>query len=131
MRSQWDFCELSVLSHCIYCCILIASGILSWCICSVGLNLANETGVSPLWVERKRLKFTTMGSVCCCLHVEDFEDYMNPNSSVYRNCTCLGCFIQHFLNVVCFMHLLISLVFHLRLTFFNVSLTVCYKLMLP
>ncbi|KAH9676085.1 E3 ubiquitin-protein ligase [Citrus sinensis] len=40
-----------------------------------------------------------MGSVCCCFHVEDFEDYMNPNSSVYRNCMCLSCFIQHVLNV--------------------------------
>ncbi|KAJ4707240.1 E3 ubiquitin-protein ligase [Melia azedarach] len=40
-----------------------------------------------------------MGSVCCCLHVEDFEDYMNPNSSVYRNCMCLSCFVQNFVNV--------------------------------
>lgn len=41
-----------------------------------------------------------MGAVCCCLSVEDFEDYVNPNSSVYRNCTCLSCFIQSFLNAV-------------------------------
>ncbi|KAH7532787.1 hypothetical protein FEM48_Zijuj04G0059200 [Ziziphus jujuba var. spinosa] len=40
-----------------------------------------------------------MGSVCCCLNVQDFEDYMNPNSSVYRNCICLSCFIQNVLNV--------------------------------
>ncbi|KAI4346733.1 hypothetical protein L6164_007605 [Bauhinia variegata] len=40
-----------------------------------------------------------MGSVCCCLNVDDFEDYVNPNSSVYRNCACLSCFIQNFLNV--------------------------------
>ncbi|KAJ7974271.1 E3 ubiquitin-protein ligase [Quillaja saponaria] len=40
-----------------------------------------------------------MGSVCCCLRVEDFEDYVNPNSSVYRNCACLSCFVQNFLNV--------------------------------
>lgn len=39
-----------------------------------------------------------MGAVCCCLSVDDFEDYVNPNSSVYRNCTCLSCFIQSFLN---------------------------------
>lgn len=90
----------------------------------MGLDLANETGLSPLRVERKILKFTTMGSVCCCFHVEDFEDYMNPNSSVYRNCMCLSCFIQHVLNVVCLMHLLLSLVFRLRFTFFNGSLTV-------
>ncbi|XVE78581.1 hypothetical protein DITRI_Ditri13aG0157500 [Diplodiscus trichospermus] len=40
-----------------------------------------------------------MGSVCCCLHAEDFEDYMNPNSNVYRNCACLSCFVQNFLHV--------------------------------
>ncbi|KAJ9147480.1 hypothetical protein P3X46_029637 [Hevea brasiliensis] len=40
-----------------------------------------------------------MGSVCCCLHVEDFEDYMNPNSGLYRNCMCLSCFVQNFLHV--------------------------------
>ncbi|KAL5739306.1 hypothetical protein ACOSP7_028224 [Xanthoceras sorbifolium] len=40
-----------------------------------------------------------MGSVCCCLRVEDFEDYLNPNSSVYRNCMCLSCFVQNFVNV--------------------------------
>ncbi|XP_065854972.1 E3 ubiquitin-protein ligase At3g02290-like [Euphorbia lathyris] len=40
-----------------------------------------------------------MGAVCCCLHPEDFEDYMNPNSSVYRNCMCLSCFLQNFLHV--------------------------------
>ncbi|GMN57560.1 hypothetical protein TIFTF001_026674 [Ficus carica] len=40
-----------------------------------------------------------MGAVCCCLSVEDFEDYVNPNSSVYRNCICLSCFLQNFINV--------------------------------
>ncbi|KAG6777576.1 hypothetical protein POTOM_017401 [Populus tomentosa] len=40
-----------------------------------------------------------MGSVCCCLRAEDFEDYMNPENSVYRNCMCLGCFVQNFLHV--------------------------------
>ncbi|XP_042502185.1 E3 ubiquitin-protein ligase At3g02290-like isoform X2 [Macadamia integrifolia] len=39
-----------------------------------------------------------MGSVCCCLQVEDFEEYVNPNSSVYRNCICLRCFVRNFLN---------------------------------
>ncbi|XP_010257945.1 PREDICTED: E3 ubiquitin-protein ligase At3g02290-like isoform X1 [Nelumbo nucifera] len=38
-----------------------------------------------------------MGSVCCCLHVEDFEEYVNP--SVRRNCICLRCFVQNFFNV--------------------------------
>nr|XP_043632900.1 E3 ubiquitin-protein ligase At3g02290-like [Erigeron canadensis]XP_043632901.1 E3 ubiquitin-protein ligase At3g02290-like [Erigeron canadensis] len=37
-----------------------------------------------------------MGGVCCCLHY-DCEDYVNPNSSVYRNCICLRCFLQNFL----------------------------------
>ncbi|KAJ0099394.1 hypothetical protein Patl1_21633 [Pistacia atlantica] len=40
-----------------------------------------------------------MGSVCCCLSVEDLEDYLNPNSSVYRNCMCLNCFVQNFVHV--------------------------------
>ncbi|OIV90203.1 hypothetical protein TanjilG_01399 [Lupinus angustifolius] len=30
---------------------------------------------------------------------DDFEDYVNPNSSVYRNCVCLSCFIQNLLAV--------------------------------
>ncbi|KAJ7971121.1 E3 ubiquitin-protein ligase [Quillaja saponaria] len=40
-----------------------------------------------------------MGSVCCCLNVDDFEDYVNPSSSVNRNCICLSCFVQNFLNM--------------------------------
>ncbi|KAE9605022.1 hypothetical protein Lal_00036842 [Lupinus albus] len=40
-----------------------------------------------------------MGSVCGCFRDDDFEDYMNPSSSVYRNCLCLGCFMQSLLNV--------------------------------
>ncbi|XP_022635770.1 E3 ubiquitin-protein ligase At3g02290-like isoform X3 [Vigna radiata var. radiata] len=40
-----------------------------------------------------------MGSVCCCFNVNDVEDYLNPNSPVYRNCMCFGCFIQYFLTV--------------------------------
>ncbi|KAA8547878.1 hypothetical protein F0562_004307 [Nyssa sinensis] len=39
-----------------------------------------------------------MGAVCCCLH-EDREDYVNPNSSIYRHCVCLRCFLQNFLHV--------------------------------
>uniref|UniRef100_A0A2P2K8D7 Uncharacterized protein MANES_01G103500 n=1 Tax=Rhizophora mucronata TaxID=61149 RepID=A0A2P2K8D7_RHIMU len=42
-----------------------------------------------------------MGAVCCCLSTQDIEDYMNPNSSVYRNCMCLSCFVQNFLHMVC------------------------------
>ncbi|KAK7273285.1 hypothetical protein RIF29_14334 [Crotalaria pallida] len=40
-----------------------------------------------------------MGSVCCCLNVDDFEDYANPNNPVFRNCVCLGYFMQNLLNV--------------------------------
>ncbi|KAG4911769.1 hypothetical protein JHK82_052369 [Glycine max] len=40
-----------------------------------------------------------MGSVCCCLSFDDFEDYVNPNSPVYRNCVCLSCLIQNLLSV--------------------------------
>lgn len=40
-----------------------------------------------------------MGSACCCLQTGDFEDYMNPSSSVYRNCICLSCFVQNLLSV--------------------------------
>ncbi|KAF5735625.1 E3 ubiquitin-protein ligase [Tripterygium wilfordii] len=40
-----------------------------------------------------------MGSVCCCLHFEDIEEYMNPSSPVYRNCMCLRCFVQNFLSM--------------------------------
>ncbi|XAR71321.1 hypothetical protein NMG60_11028526 [Bertholletia excelsa] len=39
-----------------------------------------------------------MGSVCCCLR-EDCEEYVNPSSSVYRNCVCLRCFLQNVLHV--------------------------------
>ncbi|XP_052197574.1 E3 ubiquitin-protein ligase At3g02290-like [Diospyros lotus] len=39
-----------------------------------------------------------MGSVCCCLRA-DYEDYSNPNSSVYRNCICLRGFLHNFLHM--------------------------------
>ncbi|KAL2528581.1 RING/U-box superfamily protein [Forsythia ovata] len=39
-----------------------------------------------------------MGGVCCCLR-DECEDLTNPNSSVYRNCICLRCFVQNFLAV--------------------------------
>ncbi|KAK1297249.1 E3 ubiquitin-protein ligase [Acorus calamus] len=34
-----------------------------------------------------------MGSVCCCLRVDDIDEMNNP---VYRHCICLRCFIQPF-----------------------------------
>ncbi|XP_038696662.1 E3 ubiquitin-protein ligase At3g02290-like [Tripterygium wilfordii] len=40
-----------------------------------------------------------MGAVCCCLHFEDLEEYMDPNSSVYRNSMCHRCFVQNFLSL--------------------------------
>lgn len=39
-----------------------------------------------------------MGSVCCCLE-DDFADFANPNSSVYRNCLCLRRYLQNFLQL--------------------------------
>ncbi|KAK6128782.1 hypothetical protein DH2020_037488 [Rehmannia glutinosa] len=39
-----------------------------------------------------------MGAACCCLR-DEWEDFANPNSSIYRNCICLHCFIQSFLHV--------------------------------
>ncbi|XP_027928261.1 E3 ubiquitin-protein ligase At3g02290-like [Vigna unguiculata] len=40
-----------------------------------------------------------MGSVCSCFNVNDVEDYLNPNNHVYRNCTCVSCFVQYFFTV--------------------------------
>lgn len=53
-----------------------------------------------------------MGAVCCCLRAEDFEDYVNPNSSIYRNCTCLSCLVQNFVHVVYFIVLAASFYFY-------------------
>lgn len=39
-----------------------------------------------------------MGAVCCCLR-DECEDFANPNSSIYRNCICLRCFVQNFLHM--------------------------------
>ncbi|KAH6774623.1 RING/U-box superfamily protein [Perilla frutescens var. frutescens] len=39
-----------------------------------------------------------MGATCCCLR-DEFEDFANPNSSIYRNCTCLDCFFQNFVHM--------------------------------
>lgn len=62
-----------------------------------------------------------MGSVCCCLRVEDFEDYMNPNSPVYRNCLCLGCIVQNFVNVVCPMVVIVKPCSNLSYSFIKIS----------
>ncbi|OVA11005.1 zinc finger protein [Macleaya cordata] len=35
-----------------------------------------------------------MGALCCCLRVEDLDEYVNPNSSFYRTCICLRCFVN-------------------------------------
>ncbi|KAK9683103.1 hypothetical protein RND81_10G116700 [Saponaria officinalis] len=42
---------------------------------------------------------TIMGAVCSCLHMEDFEDYVNRNSAIYRNCVCLNCLLQNFFHM--------------------------------
>ncbi|PIN06363.1 putative E3 ubiquitin ligase [Handroanthus impetiginosus] len=39
-----------------------------------------------------------MGAACCCLR-DDYPDFANPNSSIYRNCICLHCFIQNLLHM--------------------------------
>ncbi|KAK4409805.1 E3 ubiquitin-protein ligase [Sesamum angolense] len=39
-----------------------------------------------------------MGAACCCLR-DDWEEFANPNTSIYRNCICLHCFIQNFVHV--------------------------------
>lgn len=41
-----------------------------------------------------------MGAACCCLR-DDCEDFANLNSSIYRNCICLRCFVQNFVHMVC------------------------------
>ena len=50
---------------------------------------------------KKKITAGKMGAVCCCLNNDDLEEYVNPTSAVYRNCTCLSCFVQKLLNVVC------------------------------
>lgn len=59
----------------------------------------NKIGELFWWILSEKSEAGIMGAVCCCLSVEDFEDYVNPNSSVYRNCICLSCFLQNFINV--------------------------------
>ncbi|XP_010936434.1 E3 ubiquitin-protein ligase At3g02290 isoform X1 [Elaeis guineensis] len=39
-----------------------------------------------------------MGSVCSCLHIEDFEGYTHANASVYRQCICLRCLAQQLIH---------------------------------
>lgn len=41
-----------------------------------------------------------MGCVSSCFRVEDIDEYMNPSSSVYRNCPCIRCLAHNFLNLV-------------------------------
>ncbi|KAL8161870.1 hypothetical protein V2J09_013359 [Rumex salicifolius] len=45
------------------------------------------------------LASTIMGSACCSLRSEDFEDYINRSCFVHCNCICLNCFLQNFLHV--------------------------------
>ncbi|KAG6424017.1 hypothetical protein SASPL_114426 [Salvia splendens] len=37
-----------------------------------------------------------MGAACCCIR-DDWDDFANPNNSIYRNCLCPHCFVQNFL----------------------------------
>lgn len=50
-----------------------------------------------------------MGCVSSCFRVEDIDEYMNPNSSVYRNCPCIRCLAHNFLNLVRSSHCLVQL----------------------
>lgn len=90
------FYECSVLSHvkfiCPYCRLRILV-ILCYCLWELRDFSRNTTN---------KKEISNMGSVCCCLHVEDFEEYLHPNSSIYRRCICLRCFIQQFVTAVCF-----------------------------
>ncbi|KAG7611166.1 Zinc finger RING-type [Arabidopsis suecica] len=40
-----------------------------------------------------------MGAFCCCFQVDLFESYVNPNTSMTRNCPCLNCFLQSFMDL--------------------------------
>lgn len=61
----------------------------------------------------------TMGAACCCFR-EECEDFTNPNSSIYRNCICLRCFVQNFLHMVqCFSFSCLQLLAHGTLCVFN------------
>lgn len=39
-----------------------------------------------------------MGSLCCCFHAGELEEYANPNNPVYQNCLCLRCLVQNCLS---------------------------------
>lgn len=60
-----------------------------------------------------------MGAACCCLR-DDWEDFANPNNSIYRNCICLQCFVQNFMYLVwvllrwCLIRKTISIFFPLK-----------------
>ncbi|KAB5516505.1 hypothetical protein DKX38_027153 [Salix brachista] len=87
-----NFYELRVLSHSLF----IVQENTSRCIWPVALIFVGD--IRELAVESE-IGTNTMGSVCCCLHADDFEDYMNPETSVYRNCICLNSFVQNFVYV--------------------------------
>ena len=74
---------------------------------------------------KKETEAGTMGSVCCCLNADEFEDYVNPNSSVYRNCPCLSCFVQNVLNVVYLYYLKYSLFYPIIFLFREINLLPC------
>ncbi|PIA43332.1 hypothetical protein AQUCO_01900004v1 [Aquilegia coerulea] len=40
-----------------------------------------------------------MGSVCGCLHVDDIEEYANPDNPAYQNCICIRCLLQNCITV--------------------------------
>ncbi|ESQ47138.1 hypothetical protein EUTSA_v10027926mg [Eutrema salsugineum] len=40
-----------------------------------------------------------MGALCCCFQVDLFESYVNPNTSMSRNCPCLNCFLHNVMGL--------------------------------
>ncbi|KAL2896269.1 hypothetical protein RDABS01_038053 [Bienertia sinuspersici] len=60
-------------------------------------------------MERGETLAAIMGAICSCLRVEDIEDYVNRNSSFYRNCVCLSCFLQNFFHMTALLLTCIAL----------------------
>ncbi|KAK2634753.1 hypothetical protein Ddye_029545 [Dipteronia dyeriana] len=39
-----------------------------------------------------------MGSFCCCLCVDEYEEYTHPSNAIYRHCICLRFFFHQLLS---------------------------------
>ncbi|CAD5333428.1 unnamed protein product [Arabidopsis thaliana] len=60
--------------------------------CEIGFPLSFS-------VKFESIDFEDMGAFCCCFQVDLFESYVNPNTSITRNCPCLNCFLQSFMDL--------------------------------